>query len=170
MLVATVYLIYNFYKEISYKNNHKFNLESYSKQYNNDGNKVIKETKINYYMILEIPEINLKQGIFNINDKRNQIDKNVTILNIDIFNNKINSLVLVSHSGNASNAYFKNLHKLKLNNEVIIYYNDRKYIYKVNKIYSNTKNSTFSINKNHKDKLILITCLNRKEYLILECI
>lgn len=45
ILVATAYLIYNCYKEISYKNNQKFKLESYSKQYNNDGNKVIKTTK-----------------------------------------------------------------------------------------------------------------------------
>lgn len=119
-------------------------------------------------MLLEIPKISLKQGIFNINDKKNQIDKNVTILNIDISNDKINSLILVSHSGNASNAYFKNLYKLKLNDEVILYYNDRKLIYKVNKIYSNPKNDVFSINKKHKNKLILITCLNRKEYLILE--
>lgn len=169
IIFSALYLGTVYYKELLINHEKNILLKSFFKEYTNDGNKI--EKNPNYFMVLEIPKIDLKQGIYKIDDKRNKINENVMILNgSDITDDKINLLILVSHSGNASNAYFKNVYKLTFNDEVYIYYNSGKITYKVNKIYTKPKEEMFSINQSDQNKLILITCLNREKYLITECI
>ena len=45
------------------------------------------------------------------------------------------NFILAAHNGNTSLGYFRNLHKLKLGDEVTISYKDKNYIYEVSKIY-----------------------------------
>ena len=80
----------------------------------------IKEEKetvtYNYIAVLDIPKINLKRGLFPINDKNNNVDKNVEILqNSDMPNVTNGTLALAGHSGNSRIAYFHKLYKLKEN-------------------------------------------------------
>ena len=124
----------------------------------------IKEEKetvtYNYIAVLEIPKINLKRGLFPINDKNNNVDKNVEILkNSDMPNVTNGTLVLAGHSGNSRIAYFHKLYKLKENDQVYIYYQNEKYIYQVSKIERQDKDGTISFTKT-KDttELILTTC------------
>ena len=64
--------------------------------------------------ILEIPKINLKQPIYPKDDPKNQVDKNITLLEEDVTQNVPNPvIILASHSGNGPYAYFKNLTSLK---------------------------------------------------------
>ena len=77
--------------------------------------------------------------------------------------------IVVSHSGRAGNAYFKNLYKVKLSDNIYIYNKNEKISYKVSQIYSINKKDDFGIKETFKNKLILITCLNREKYLIVEC-
>lgn len=163
IVFSFLYLINILYNEYLTKINEQKEITSFFKQYINDGHKV----KSEYLMVLEIPKINLKKGIYNINDSRNNIDKNITILNM---NDNLEYLVLVSHSGNATNAYFKDLYKLYFDDSIIIYYDKQKIEYKVNRIYRYDKNEKFSLSQNDKKKLILITCLNKENYLIIECV
>lgn len=139
-----------------------FYLESSFRGYNTSNINIIKE-KIDYYMIIEIPSISLKKYVFDIGDVRNNLDKNIELLY------KKDMLILVSHSGNNDNAYFRNLKYLNIGESVYIYLNDNKYLYKVSKIYSINKKDDFGINDSFKNKLVLITCLDREKYLILEC-
>lgn len=124
----------------------------------------IKEEKetvtYNYIAVLEIPKINLKRGLFPINDKNNNVDKNVEILkNSDMPNVTNGTLALAGHSGNSRIAYFHKLYKLKENDQVYIYYQNIKYIYQVSKIERQDKDGTISFIKT-KDttELILTTC------------
>lgn len=124
----------------------------------------IKEEKetvtYNYIAVLEIPKINLKRGLFPINDKNNNVDKNVEILkNSDMPNVTNGTLALAGHSGNSRIAYFHKLYKLKENDQVYIYYQNEKYIYQVSKIERQDKDGTISFTKT-KDttELILTTC------------
>ena len=124
----------------------------------------IKEEKetvtYNYIAVLDIPKINLKRGLFPINDKNNNVDKNVEILqNSDMPNITNGTLALAGHSGNSRIAYFHKLYKLKENDQVYIYYQNIKYIYQVSKIERQDKDGTISFTKT-KDttELILTTC------------
>ena len=124
----------------------------------------IKEEKetvtYNYIAVLEIPKINLKRGLFPINDKNNNVDKNVEILkNSDMPNVTNGTLALAGHSGNSRIAYFHKLYKLKENDQVYIYYQNEKYIYQVSKIERQDKDGTISFTKT-KDttELVLTTC------------
>ena len=124
----------------------------------------IKEEKetvtYNYIAVLDIPKINLKRGLFPINDKNNNVDKNVEILqNSDMPNVTNGTLALAGHSGNSRIAYFRRLYKLKENDQVFIYYQNEKYIYQVLKIERQDKDGTISFTKT-KDttELILTTC------------
>ncbi len=124
----------------------------------------IKEEKetvtYNYIAVLEIPKINLKRGLFPINDKNNNVDKNVEILqNSDMPNVTNGTLALAGHSGNSRIAYFHKLYKLKENDQVYIYYQNEKYIYQVSKIERQDKDGTINFTKT-KDttELILTTC------------
>lgn len=129
-----------------------------------DNSTTIKEEKetvsYNYIAVLEIPKINLKRGLFPINDKNNNVDKNVEILqNSDMPNVTNGTLALAGHSGNSRIAYFYKLYKLKESDQVYIYYQNIKYIYQVSKIERQDKDGTISFTKT-KDttELILTTC------------
>ena len=124
----------------------------------------IKEEKetvtYNYIAVLDIPKISLKRGLFSINDKNNNVDKNVEILqNSDMPNVTNGTLALAGHSGNSRIAYFHRLYKLKENDQVFIYYQNEKYIYQVSKIERQDKDGTINFTKT-KDttELILTTC------------
>lgn len=126
-------------------------------------NKLIDEKKvINYEMILEIPQINLKRGILLKTDDDNNIDKNVTILNISSYPNEEGNVFLAAHSGNGNKSYFNDLIYLKENDIAFIYYKNKKYTYSLAEVKNIDKNEnvTFPINSNNN--LILITC-NQKE-------
>jgi LPXTG-site transpeptidase (sortase) family protein len=125
--------------------------------------KLIKTThKNNYLMILDIPVINVKRGIYNIDDPKNNVDNNITILkqsnmpDVDKGN-----VILASHNGNSKVSYFKYLEKLNIGDKAYIYYQGIKYVYEVYKIDIVDKVGTIKINKDSgESNLILISCKN----------
>ena len=124
----------------------------------------IKEDKEDYYGILEIPKIKLKEGFYNKNSKNNNINKSVTILKESIMPEKDNSIVyLAAHSGNGHLAYFKDLNKLKIEDMIYLNYNKKSYTYTIVDIYELEKVGDITINRNiHDNYLILTTCSNNK--------
>lgn len=118
------------------------------------------ETKYDYVGILEIPNINLKQGFLDMNSIYNNVDYNITVISGSTFPDKEkNNLILAAHSGICSVCYFDNLYKLKLNDVAYIYYNNIKYTYKIVNIYEVEKNGTVAIYRDYsKNTLTLITC------------
>ncbi len=111
----------------------------------------------NYFAILEIPKINLKKELYQ--DEKNNVDQNIYVHPKSIFPNQNKShVILASHSGSSSIAYFKNLYKLKVNDEVKLYYNQNIYIYNIKEIEYQAKTGTLYLKQDYSNLLTLITC------------
>ena len=119
-----------------------------------------KKENYNYIAILEIPNISLKKGLVDINNKYNDIKYNVKILKESNMPNVDNgNLILVAHNGNSNISFFKNLDKLKEGDYINIYYDNYKYIYKYNYNYEIEKNGQAVIKRdNNKTTISLVTC------------
>ena len=118
-------------------------------------------TKASYVFILEIPKINLKKGIYDLNDKNNNVDKNIEYLSSDLPSVDKGTTILASHNGNTRVSYFKRLEELSNNDKAYIYYNGIKYIYEVYDQEVVDKIGTIKVNKNKQvSNLILISCKN----------
>lgn len=117
-----------------------------------------------YNMIIEIPKINLKKGIYDKNDERNNINQNITIHEKSDYPDSENSnLILMAHSGNGEVAYFNELTKLDTDSLVKVYYNNVKYVYRIDNIYDILKGQATTINRDlDKNTITLVTC-NQKD-------
>lgn len=114
----------------------------------------------NYIGVLEIPKINIKRGFLNINDKGNNVNKNLQVIKgSDMPDVKNGNLIIAAHSGNSYISYFKNLYKLSNDDVAYVYFNNIKYTYKVAGKYDVEKTGKVVIHRdNKKNTLTLITC------------
>ncbi len=139
----------------------------------------IKDSKFNeedtqkeeYIATIEIPKINLKTNMVDINSKSNNVNKHVQIIKGSDMPNKINgNFILAAHSGTSNLSYFKNLYKLSISDTIYIYYSDVKYTYKIYDIYKIDKDGTVEIKRDYtKTMLTLTTCdsSNDKKQLVI---
>lgn len=113
-----------------------------------------------YDGIIEIPKINLIRGFYTKDDKRNNINENITVHKSTTYPNENSSnLILMAHSGIGEKAYFNDLTKLDSDSLIKIYYQNVKYTYKINHFYEIEKNGTAIIKRDKTKKtLTLITC------------
>lgn len=136
----------------------------------NDTTHIKRKEEIGYIII---PKINLKRPLYPINSKENTIEKSIAILKESIMPNDNNSiLILAAHSGTGKIAYFEQLDQLTINDEIIIKYHNKNYIYQVKDIWEEKKNGFININKELKKQLVLTTCSPKKNntQLIINCI
>lgn len=117
-----------------------------------------KKNNIDIYGVLEIPKIKLKQAIFEINSKNNTVEKHLELLE-----NEDNLMVLAAHSGNSYLGYFKNLDQLSINDEVSLFYQNKKNNYIVSDIYELDKNGKIMVNQNINEKLLVLTTCSKKK-------
>ena len=119
-----------------------------------------KAPNYNYIGVLEIPKINIKRGFLNINDKGNNVNKNLQVIKgSDMPDVKNGNLIIAAHSGNSYISYFKNLYKLSNDDVAYVYFNNIKYTYKVAGKYDVEKTGKVVIHRdNKKNTLTLITC------------
>ena len=117
---------------------------------------------VSYIAVLEIPKINFKRGLVAKTDSLNNVKYNVKILKESIFpNSSENShIILAGHSGNASNAYFRNLKKLNMKDKIFFYYKNVKYIYEVSNIYEVEKTGQVRLKLTLGSDISLITCVS----------
>ena len=127
-----------------------------------------KQLKTDYYGMLIINKINLKEELFPINSSENTIEKHVSILK----ESTTNLMIIAAHSGIGPLAYFQELDKLELNDEIILIIENKKYIYKVKDIWEEKKTGYISFNRENTKQLILTTCSPNKEgyQLVINCI
>lgn len=129
------------------------------------------KSSYNYIAVLEIPKINLKRGLVSMDDRNNNINRNVAILkNSDMPNVEHGLLVLAGHSGSASISYFRHLNKLETSDQVYIYYQNIKYVYEVTNNERQDKTGNISISKKENEtNLVLTTCdpVNKNKQVII---
>ena len=111
-------------------------------------------------MVVEIPKINLRKGIYNINSKNNTVNKNIQIMKeSDMPNKDKGMLVLAGHNGNSRVSYFDRLNELNKEDKVYIYYANNKYTYEISNMYEAEKNGTITVKKEReKTVIVLISC------------
>ncbi len=118
-----------------------------------------------FIAVLEIPKIDLKKGLYKIGSKYNTVSRNVAILSpSDYPDVSGGNFVLAAHSGNGYLSFFRNLYKLSEGDVAYIFYNDKKYTYKITYIYKQQKTGTINVYRPHdKTTLMLITCTKNDE-------
>ena len=117
-------------------------------------------TSYSYIGVLEIPSISVKRGFVESNNKYNNVNYNIQILDgSDMPNITNGNFIIAGHSGSGRVSYFKNLDKLVTGDISYIYYGGIKYTYKVTNIYDIEKNGTALITRDlDKTTLTMITC------------
>lgn len=118
-----------------------------------------------YIAVLEIPKIELRKGVYQIGSKYNTVSRNVAILTpSDYPDVDKGNFVLAAHSGNGYLSFFRNLYKLNAGDYAYIYYNNKKYTYKITYIYYQPKTGTINVYRPYgKTTLMLITCTKDDE-------
>ena len=118
----------------------------------------------NYIGVLEIPKINFKRGFLKINDRNNNVNKNIQVLENSAMPNVDNGLLVIAgHSGSGRVAFFKNLYKLKVKDEVFIYYENIKYVYEILTIYDESKDGTIAIDKKSDETILVLTTCSQTD-------
>ena len=114
----------------------------------------------NYIAVLEIPSIKLKRGLVYYKSKYNNVKYNIQIIEHSQMPDIENSnLILAGHNGTSNVSFFNDLDKLKEDSLVYVYYNNIKYIYKINNNYEVKKDGKVEIIRNrNKTTITLITC------------
>lgn len=129
-------------------------------------------SKIEYVGVLTIPKINLKRGLVNPNSYLNDVKYNVQFLDESAMPDELyGNVILAAHSGNARVSYFKDLDKLDIEDEVVIDYNNKSYVYTVVNKYEVEKTGKVNIVRNRtSNTLTLITCIhNSSKQIVIIC-
>ena len=112
------------------------------------------DEKYRYKTLLEIPSIDLKRGIVDINSQYNKADYNIELIREDT-----NTIVLAAHNGNYYNSYFANLSKLELGDIINYYEEGNVYEYIYSDSYEIKKDGYADLYyKTDRRSIILITC------------
>ena len=125
----------------------------------------IEETPI---MSIEIPKIDVKEKIYEKDSIENDINKHVIIMQESNYPNESGNVIIGAHSGTGPLAYFKDLDKISIGDQIIINYKDNKYIYTVKNIHKDNKDGKISI-RYYDNSIILFTCYpnDKNNYLII---
>lgn len=120
----------------------------------------VKVSNEDYIAVIKIPKINLEKGLYSKDSSKNNVNKNIQILQDSSYPDvEYGNFILAGHSGTGRISYFKNLYKLEQDDEVSIFYNGSEYKYKVVNIYDVKKTGTANIIRNaNKSTLTLVTC------------
>lgn len=121
-----------------------------------------------YLANIRIPKINIDRKLYNVGSKNNTVDKNIEVLKESDMPDKVNgNFILAAHNGQASIAYFHNLHKLEINDEVLVDYNNNVYKYIVSDIYDVPKTGKVAIKRDkNKTSITMITCKDDDKQLV----
>ena len=115
--------------------------------------------------VLEIPRINFSKGFYYKGSELNNVKFNLKILDVSSYpDEEKGNVIIIGHSGNYNNSYFRDLYQLEKNDTASIKYKDKTYHYKIVNIYTDTKDGTVTIFRDEtKSCLTLITCTKDDE-------
>lgn len=137
-------------------------------------NEILNDKKVkeyvtdNYLGSVYIPVINLKQNLYPVNSDKNDVDKNIEILDSSSMPDVLGgNFILAGHNGNTNVGYFRRLHELSIGDKVIVNYGNTQYSYTISKIYDVLKTGKVSIYRDKsKSTITLITCLGTDKQLV----
>lgn len=144
-------------KDIIQISNLKYHDNSYSK------------IEIEHIAILTIPKISLSRFLYNIDNEKNNLDDNVILVNSSSMpDEEKGNVIIAGHNGNSPISYFKNIHKLNVDDIFTIKYKEIEYTYKIVKKYLVKKDGTVEINRDIRySTATLITCYGKDKQLVI---
>lgn len=115
-----------------------------------------------YIGYLEIPKINLNKGFLAKDNKDNDVEKNIYVSPTSNYpDTDKGNLIIAAHSGTGWKAFFNDLYKLNTNDYAYVVYKEKRYVYKIDKIYKQQKTGKIAIYRDYDRKtLTLVTCTN----------
>ncbi len=118
-----------------------------------------------YIGYLSIPKINLNKGFVDKRSTENDVEKNIMVIEGSTYPNvERGNFILAGHSGTGWKAFFNELYRLNIGDEVYVTYKGKKYTYKFTNIYKQQKTGKIAIYRNYdKTTLTLVTCTNNDE-------
>lgn len=124
---------------------------------------------IEYIATLNIPKISLNKVLYDINDKKNNLDENIIFVNgSSLPDEEKGNVIIAGHNGNSKISFFKNLNKLNIDDVFHITYQKKRYTYKIVKKYLVEKDGDVEILKDNRySTATLITCHGKKEQLVI---
>ena len=136
------------------------NVEKYS--IHNDNLKISKneaeiseDSSFNVLGNIKIPKINLENTLYPIGSPLNTVDKNIEVLSSSNMPDEDGgNFILAAHNGYSPIAYFHNLNKLSIGDEVFVSYNGVDYRYVVNDIYDVIKTGKVEIKRDKNRRTI----------------
>ena len=139
-----------------------------------DSFKEVKKTEVktdikpNNLGTIYIPKISLRRNLYDLNSKKNDVDKNIQIIKGSSMPDvSKGNLILAGHNGNTAAGHFRYLYKLSLGDLVTINYKGVDYNYKIAKIYDVFKTGNVAIYRDKDKKAVtLITCLGNDKQLV----
>lgn len=113
-----------------------------------------------YFGVIDIQKIGLYKGFYEKDSSLNNVKFNLFVIKVSSYPDvDKGNLIIAGHSGDYSNSYFRNLYLLEVGDDIIIHYNNKKYIYEIAKIYLENKDGNVRIIRdNDRTTLTLITC------------
>lgn len=108
---------------------------------------------LKYYGYLVIPKVNMKLGFYNVDNEKNNVGENVTLIDTGINN----TYLLAAHSGSGPLAYFNDLRYLSVGDKITLIIDGNIMNYEVVNIRNEIKNGKINI-KNEGNQVILTTC------------
>ena len=131
---------------------------------NNSTNNASKNPTDPFIAVLEIPNINLKKGLYNINSKNNTVSKGIQIMKESDMPDVVNgNFILASHSGTGRIAYFNKLNQLRIDDKVYVYYDHVKYTYQIIRINNVVKDGTIEIERLKTNSMITLTTCSQSD-------
>ncbi len=144
--ISIILFIFILYLIINYIPTLKYNLPLIK-----TSNTITKESTI-----LEIPKISFKK---EFNKNNTNVDIGLWVAKESVFPDTFpSSVIIAAHSGNGSNAYFKNLYKLNIKDQVNLYYHNKIYNYEIFEITTEPKTGTLYLKDSYQNLITLITC------------
>ena len=96
---------------------------------------------LKYYGYLVIPKVNMKLGFYNVDNEKNNVGENVTLIDTGINN----TYLLAAHSGSGPLAYFNDLRYLSVGDKITLIIDGNIMNYEVVNIRNEIKNGKINI-------------------------
>jgi len=110
-------------------------------------------------VVLSIKKIGIERQVVFTNDIMSTMKNDIALYHTSSYPGEEGTTILLAHSGNVSYAFFKDLDKLDLADEIVILYGGVCYKYKVNEIKIVNEESVKFLENNKKgSSVVLITC------------
>ena len=109
----------------------------------NPGSGTSTENYSKYNMVVEVPSVGIKKGIYPMSSPYNNIKYNVQLMQTSTTPDcKNGNVILAAHNGNSTVSFFDNLKNAKKGDSVNLYYRGIQYAYRLVNIYEVLINGT----------------------------